>query len=83
MARRTKGMSGTRMARTPSKNTGSGRRVDQKVIGADARRAQSELARLLKRSEEGSITRKDLHLGLKETQELLRKIPVHYNANPR
>jgi hypothetical protein len=42
------------------------------------RRAQSEVARLLKRNQTGTITRVQLQSGLKEVRDWLKRINLHF-----
>ena len=44
----------------------------------DARRAESEVERLLKRSANGTLNLNQLRLGLRETKRVMRRMVVHY-----
>jgi plasmid stabilization system protein ParE len=59
------------------RKTGSGARRSVNTTRALARSAQAELARLLKRNEAGTVTRVQLHTGLKEVNQQLKVLRIH------
>jgi hypothetical protein len=56
---------------------GSDERGEVKIVRELARRAQTELAKLLKRNQAGTITRVELDTGLEELEERLKQMAIH------
>jgi hypothetical protein len=60
-------------------STGSDKRRDAKAVLKLSRRADAEVAKLLKRNEAGTITRVELNTGLKEVEHRLYRMMVFLN----
>ena len=60
-------------------STGSDKRRDAKAVLKLSRRADAEVAKLLKRNEAGTITRVELNTGLKEVEHRLNRMMVFLN----
>jgi hypothetical protein len=56
---------------------GSGHRGELKTVRKLTRSAKAELAKLLRRNRDGTISRLDLDTGLEELEALLKKILMH------
>jgi hypothetical protein len=54
--------------------SGSYKRRDAKTVLALSKRAKTEVAKLLKRNQTGTITRADLETGLEELEEQLEQM---------
>lgn len=60
------------------KRRGSNQGGELERVRKIARRARAEVARLLKRNLSGTITRVQLQTGLKEVQEGLKQMDLHF-----
>jgi hypothetical protein len=60
-------------------STGSDKRRDAKAVLKLSRRADAEVAKLLKRNKAGTITRVELNTGLKEVEHRLYRMMVFLN----
>jgi len=54
--------------------SGSGKRRDAKTVLALSRKAKAEVAKLLKRNQDGTITRAELETELEEVEEQLERM---------